>query len=510
MFARLKVWLIKTLSVCFMKLLFTLLGWLAISSGAWAQAAPPASAYDPAGRYSVVQMQADLAYVRGALQEAHPALYWYTSKDSLDRAFAQAAAALTHPLAEPEYWKILQTVVARVHCGHTRVQHSAAYRAWFRRQPHPYLPFTVAVRQNRLFIAQNQSLAPELRPGTELLAIDGHPVTEVLPRLRSLISADGYGTGFQDQELEVGFFDAYYWSFYEAKAAYPLLVHDSTGQQRQLTPLPRPAQPAASASLASAAAPLTAAQQRDRQLARLHTVRYPESLSATAILRIKEFSYDELEDYKQFHAQLFADLAQRRIKQLVIDLRGNGGGNNLLSVDLCRYLLKRNFIVTKSALAPVLAPSFTQPDSTKAAYFDATHVKPLPDGTFAFTNSTVGVQQPYRGRYFRGRVVVLVDGGTFSAASNLTASLRAQRRITVVGEETGGGEAGCSGGNISELVLPQTHLVLQLPHFRMLTACPHPRLGRGVRPDVEVVPTPQQVATHTDAVLLRLPALLVR
>lgn len=490
-----------------MKLLFTLFSWLVLNLGAWAQS--PTPAYNPVARYSVAQMQTDLAYVRGALQEAHPALYWYTPKDSLDRAFAQAAAALTHPLAEPEYWKILQTVVARVHCGHTRVQHSAAYRAWFRRQPHPYLPFTVAVRQNRLFIAQNQSQAPELRPGTELLAIDGHPTAEVLPRLRSLISADGYGTGFQDQELEVGFFDAYYWSFYEAKATYPLLVRDSTGQQRLLTPLPRPSK-TAPAIVTPATAPLTAEQQRARQLARLHTVRYPESLPSTAILRIKEFSYDELEDYKQFHAQLFADLTQRHIKQLVIDLRGNGGGNNLLSIDLGRYLLKHDFIVTKSALAPVQAPSFTQPDSAQAAYFDATHVEPLPDGTFAFTNSTVGMQQPYQGRYFRGKVVLLVDGGTFSAASNLAASLRAQRRITVVGEETGGGEAGCSGGNISDLELPQTHLVLQFPHFRMLTACPHPQLGRGVRPDVEVVPTPRQVAMHTDAVLLQLPALLAR
>jgi C-terminal processing protease CtpA/Prc len=104
--------------------------------------------------------------------------------------------------------------------------------------------------------------------------------------------------------------------------------------------------------------------------------------------------------------------------------------------------------------------------------------------------------------------VVLVDGGTFSAASNFTASLRAQRRITVIGQETGGAEAGCNGGTISDLELPETHLVLQLPHFQMLTACPSPQLGRGVCPDIEVVPTPRQVATRTDAVLNQLPALL--
>ncbi|MGI4867854.1 MAG: S41 family peptidase [Janthinobacterium lividum] len=486
-----------------MKLLLALLGWLVLSLGALAQPTPPA-AYDPAQRYSVAQLQADFGYVRRALEQAHPALYWYTPKDSLDRAFVRTAAALTHPMGEPEYWQLLQTLVARVHCGHTRVQHSPAYRAWFRRQPYPYLPFTVAVRQNRLFIAENQSLAAELRPGTELLAIDGHPVAEVLPRLRALISGDGYGTGFQDRELEVGFFDSYYWSFYEAKPVYPLLVRDSTGRQQLLTPQPRPAK------ARPAAPPLSAEQEHARQLARLHTVSYPASLPATAVLRIQGFSYDELEDYQQFHRQLFAELTQRHIKRLVLDLRGNGGGNNLLSVDLLRYLLKKDFILTKSALAPVSAPFFTQADSTKPAYFDTTHVKRLPGGKFAFANSTVGVEHPYRDRYFRGQVVVLVDGGTFSAASNLTASLRAQRRILVVGEETGGGEAGCSGGNISELELPETHLVLHIPHFQMLTACRHPQLGRGVRPDITVVPTPWQVASHTDAVLAQLATLLAR
>jgi hypothetical protein len=42
----------------------------------------------------------------------------------------------------------------------------------------------------------------------------------------------------------------------------------------------------------------------------------------------------------------------------------------------------------------------------------------------------------------------------------------------------------------------------------MLTACPQPQLGRGVQPDIVVVPTPRQVATRTDAILPQLPALL--
>ncbi|MGI4741251.1 MAG: S41 family peptidase [Janthinobacterium lividum] len=486
-----------------MKTCFLLL--LLLFTRGWAVAqATGATAYDSAARYTVPQLRADLAYVRRALEEVHPALYWYTPKDSLDRAFSRAEAGLTRPLSEPEFWQRVQALVVRVHCGHTRVRHSAAYRAWFRRQPHAYLPFTVAVRQNRLFITDNQSTAPALRPGTEVLAIDGHPTAELLPRLRSLIAADGYGTQFQDQELAAGFFDEYYWNFYAARPAYPLLVADSTGQPHLLTPQPRPTTPRPT----STAAPLTAAQQRTRKLDRLHSVSYPVQLPGTAVLRIREFSYDALEDYRAFHAQTFAELKQRHVRRLVLDLRGNGGGNLNLANDLLKYLIKRDFYLSKGGRGRVFLPSFLQPDSTRAAYFDTTSVQRLPGGGFAQASNSLGRQHPYRGHYFHGQVVVLVDGATFSAASQLAASLRAQRRVVVLGQETGGGEAGFSGGTISELELPNTHLVLQLPHFQLRSACARPHRGHGVQPDVEVVPTPQQVAAHQDSLLEHLPVLL--
>jgi hypothetical protein len=464
----------------------------------------PKRLVDAPGLYSVAQLQADLSFLRRALEEVHPGLYSYTPKDSLDHAFDRTAAQLTQPLEEAAFWRLLQPLVARVHCGHTRLQHSAAYRAWARQQPRYYFPFTIAIRQDRLFVAENQSTDPTLRPGTEVLAIEGHLTGEVLARLRQLVSADGYGTGFQDQELAAGFFDDYYAALYQGKPAYQLTVRDSTGQVRALLPAPRPV--SLTRSEPPAAAPATAAEAAARRLARLHSVRYPAALPSTAILRLRSFDYEE--DYQAFHAGTFAELAHRHVRRLVIDLRGNPGGNNLLAVDLLRYLCSSPFVLTQSARARVVLPSFMTAVAGSRAYFDTTQVKRLPDGTLTQASPALGWHRPYRKHRFRGQVVLLVDGGTFSAASNFAASLRAQRRILILGQETGGTEVGLNGGVISRVELPNTRMILQLPHFRLLTACVAPQLGRGVRPDVEVVPTPQQVAAHTDALLDQLPALV--
>jgi C-terminal processing protease CtpA/Prc len=489
-----------------MNKLLLIAGVLLKSMGLLAQPTGAEPNDDTLPRYSVTQLQADLTFLRRAVEEVHPALYWYTPKDSLNHYFARTAAALTHPMNEQEYWPLLQALVVELHCGHTTLKHSAGYRTWFRKQPTYYFPFTVAIRQDRLFVVDNQSADSTLRTGTEIAAIEGHPAREVLTRMRALLAGDGYQTGFKDQQLEAGFFDEYYWALYEAKPAYQLLLQDSAGQQRQLTPLPKPAQ--SSGETAVAKVPLTPEQQRIRRLTRLRSIIYPDILPATAVLRISGFSYDELEDYKRFHAAVFAELAQRRTRHLIIDLRGNTGGNNEIGIDLLKYLLPKGFVLTKSALASVFAPSFMPVGKNSSAAFDTTQVKRMPDGHFAFAAATVGPQTAYRRHHFRGKVYVVVDGGTFSAASNFAASLRAQRKVVVLGAESGGAEAGTNGGVLSQVELPHTRMVLQLPHFKLLTACARPQLGRGVRPDVEVIPPPQQRAARTDAVLLKLAALL--
>src|SRR5690606_39414174 len=45
------------------------------------------SAFSPAKKYSVDQLKKDYSIYRNVLEEAHPGLYWYTSKDSMDYYF---------------------------------------------------------------------------------------------------------------------------------------------------------------------------------------------------------------------------------------------------------------------------------------------------------------------------------------------------------------------------------------------------------------------------------------
>src|SRR5687767_11454067 len=45
------------------------------------------SSFSPSKKYSPDRLQKDYSIYRDILEEAHPGLYWYTSKDSMDHYF---------------------------------------------------------------------------------------------------------------------------------------------------------------------------------------------------------------------------------------------------------------------------------------------------------------------------------------------------------------------------------------------------------------------------------------
>jgi hypothetical protein len=85
---------------------------------------------------------------------------------------------------------------------------------------------------------------------------------------------------------------------------------------------------------------------------------------------------------------------------------------------------------------------------------------------------------------WHGPLFVLVDGGTASAAEEVTAALRDSRAALVVGSRTGG--AGCGYvGRPDSLVLPHSRLAVRMPNCVRLRADGSNEV-LGVRPDVEV------------------------
>ena len=60
------------------------------------------------------QLKSDFALFRKALEEAHPALYRFTTKREMDAAFARAEAKLTRPMTILQFHNVLAPVLAAI------------------------------------------------------------------------------------------------------------------------------------------------------------------------------------------------------------------------------------------------------------------------------------------------------------------------------------------------------------------------------------------------------------
>ncbi len=79
----------------------------------------------------------------------------------------------------------------------------------------------------------------------------------------------------------------------------------------------------------------------------------------------------------------------------------------------------------------------------------------------------------------------------------------------LVGEETGGGAYGNTAWLIPDVTLPNSGIRFRLPKFRMVINKSFEKNGRGVMPDIPVVPTLESIRNGIDPKKEKVKALIL-
>ena len=97
--------------------------------------------YDPKKTYTPAQLREDFVFLRKCLEEAHPGLYWYTPKDSLDKVFDDFEKTLQKDMTERQFRNGLFPVVAQIRCGHSSLSNSKLRSKYLEKSNTKYIPF---------------------------------------------------------------------------------------------------------------------------------------------------------------------------------------------------------------------------------------------------------------------------------------------------------------------------------------------------------------------------------
>jgi hypothetical protein len=457
--------------------------------------APLATAFaaDAPQALSAKDAQRELRILRRALTDLHPGLYRYRTPAQFEAEFARAEAEVADGSDVLEMYRIAGRIAAAVRCGHTWTntvnQGPAVQQAL---AALPTLPFRVRVIEGRLLVTA--SADPRVPVGAEVLRIDGRTpavlIAEFMPYLRADGGNDGKRLSQLDHDRNGGALDR----------LLPLLHPPGTGGYALRL------RPRGAASVDVTVAAMTAGE-RERLLAAASqpmpdTAWRFEVDGDTAILTLPTFAFwnDDF-DWRGFLERNFAKLEKNRIPNLILDLRGNEGGDDRIGRALMAHVIASPLTIPAARVetayerVPYDLARFL--DTWDFSFFDRTGQVIAGEGRNRPLREqpqdrvVEPVASPYRGR------VVLLTGPQMSSAGYLIArDLKASGAATLIGRDTGGNLRGLNGGQLAWLTLPISGVSVDIPLLASFAKSAAP--DAGVSPHIPVRTRLEDVAAGID------------
>ncbi|MGE0589063.1 MAG: S41 family peptidase [Cyclobacteriaceae bacterium] len=440
----------------------------------------------PPKDFSLPQLQSDFDLYRTALEQAHPGLYRYHSKAQFDSLFKKTRASLEKVNTVVDFYEQLTPINAFIGCGHTR---TLLPQGWSKvsKAVEKHLPFEFRVLDGKAIIYKSHVNDSDFEPGTQLISIE-QPFEQLANRMLPVFSADGYVTSSRWRDMERNF-----------SAFLQLLVKEG-GPYHAVLLTPEGKKIEKEIQLINSDAIDKSTERPDLEFEILNT-------PSTAKLTVRSFSGNIRDKngngFTSFLKNSFQKLHDDKIQNLIIDVRGNGGGRDDYGSLLYSYLTNESY--SYYSYLEVNKPEFTFLEHTNQSEGFLTSLRNSTtekDGRYFLNeneHSCLSLQSPSKPT-FSGNVYVLIDGRSFSATAEFCAVTRFHQRAVFIGEETSGGYEGNNSGGSILLTLPESKIRLAIPTYKYVSAVDidsYPK-GRGILPHHEVAPTLEGLVTGRD------------
>lgn len=400
--------------------------------------------------FSVEQMQDDFIQFRKTLEEQHCCLYEYTDKQKLDNLFDYQYSLIKKPLNPNEFFKILTPTTAKIGCGHTTVWMPGGY--WDLGQNNLF-PLQLRFIGDYLVITGNYGDSTMIPEGSILQEINDIPITEIVEEMRVNYSADAFNIHFINAQIERRFSLIYARRFGFAdkfKVKYALPGRKTSKTSEVL--------PASNTSVKSVVfsnfnhPPLKMEIYDDK----------------TAIITIPTFVYyDRVRYFTNFIDSCFTVIKDKSINNLILDLRGNDGGDPFCAAPLFSYLQNKP------------QPYFSQPYGK-------------------YSELANPISLPYN--HFTGNLYTIIDGRCFSTNAHFCSLLKYHNIGKFVGTESGATYT-CNAGKKGIEKLHHSGIQLYFGRSSFATAVKGMDKSKPIIPDYYVKETYKDLLSRKDVAI---------
>lgn len=458
--------------------------------------------YNPDRKFSKHELQQDYTLLRNILEQKHPSLYWYTPKDSMNFYFDSLYNNIPDSMTELQFgWKVLAPLTEKIRCGHTTFGMSKDWGKYIRNRTIPAFPLFMKVWGDTMIVTANLHRKDSvIKPGTLITSINNIPNRQLIQQMFQYLPADGYAENVNYIRLSSNF-PYFHRNIYGIYKNYKVEFLDSTGLEKQMiVPVWMPPRDTSKTKKREPVEKISRKKLKKERRENARSMVIDSSIN-TAVITLNTFNNGGGRRLRSFIKSSFRKIRKQEIKNLIIDLRSNGGGEINMSSLFTKYIRNSKFKMTDTAFAvsKTLSPYtkyIRQGFITNLGLFFFTRKKKDDNYHFGFYERKS--YRPKKRNHFDGKVYVLINGPTFSASTLFCNLIKGQQNVTLVGEEAGGGWHGNNGIMIPDIVLPVTKLRVRLPLFRIVQYNHVAKDGRGMAPDIYIPPIANAVKQGLD------------
>lgn len=433
---------------------------------------------------SATDLHEDFKIFKETMTTIHPGIYRYQTPENLNKLFDEFETKLKTPLPEAEFFKLIAQFTNRINCGHTYVNpynlNSIVRERVFNGEN--YLPFYFQIVDGKIIITENAS-SNNLAKGSEITQINGISVKQIIQNLLTVTKADGkHNLAHRVQTIELTRFDAERYALFDMYFPLFFPLKNETFDIEAVDFVTK--------KLTKFQTSAMTKEERTKEMAK----RYGKSPTyddgwkfeirenSTAYLKIDNSITWRLKTikFKEFLAATFAELKAKNIKNLIIDLRGNNGGDMDLGFELSRYLTSRilppyaeskRLVRNVTARPNLLKNLETYSSELKSALqngIPSTVYKDVGNGYFEILpnkdTSNYPQVSPYQNNY-SGNAYIIADSSNASATFQFLHYVDENKLAKIVGQPSGGNKQGINGGNYFFLNLPNSKVEIDIPVY---------------------------------------------
>jgi hypothetical protein len=403
-------------------------------------------------------LKKDFVILRTNLEKIDPALDRYKSQSEITFLFDSCYHELNRNMTGIEFYAKIKFILSAIEDGHLSSDKSAELSSYCEGKARVFpVQIEFSTHNAYVFCDINNSIPK----GSEILKINNETIENIRRKLFHYIVSDGSIQTKKTRILSNNFW-FYYLLVYGEKPSFRVEYRTPEGKIETVE--------------------LNSDIQKNIECKsdkldtgkNLHLTFKPESIACMTIKTfIRQDLVDNKEDFADFLKSAFKQIRKEKIKNLIIDLRDNGGGRDVYGSLLYSYLTDKPFPYYKSLAS----------NDKKLSTEDHPNLKIQNPGENCFT----------------GNVYFLINGMSFSTTTEFCAIAKSNNRGVFIGKETGGGYYGNNSGDLIVVLLPNTKIVVTIPTKKYVMDVKESVFkDRGIIPDFDVESITGDIASDRD------------